>query len=155
MEVAMRKKDRLMKNGVVSKILTGAFVGMIMFASVNGVKVYADNTNSNFSFNFENGGTDETLRRYKDDPSAAWMSCSSCDGYDVGYKAFVYGYEDYHSNDPECCSYAFSFSEDTVKYMKNTVIEDDKHFATIVGELKGDECVAYSGECSPDNCSGY
>ena len=83
------------------------------------------------------------------------MSCSSCDGYDVGYKAFVYGYEDYHSNDSECCSYAFSFSEDTVKYMKNTVIEDGKHFATIVGELKGNECVAYSGEWSPDNCSGY
>lgn len=83
------------------------------------------------------------------------MSCVYSDNADIGYNAYVYGYESNYSKDPLCCSYAKGFYVGDKKYIRNTVRENGKNFASIVGQLKEDECVGYKGEWSPDNCSGY
>ena len=65
---------------------------MIGIISVHGIKTYAaNNSDTYFSFSFERGGTNETSRRYKDDTSAAWMSCVYSDNADIGYNAYVMG----------------------------------------------------------------
>lgn len=77
------------------------------------------------------------------------------DNADIGYNAYVYGYESNYNKDPLCCSYAKGFYVVDKKYIRNTVKENGKNFASIVGQFKEDECVGYKGEWSPDNCSGY
>lgn len=152
----MTKSNGFRKCVVIGVGLKVVFVCMIGIISVHGIKTYAaNNSDTYFSFSFERGGTNETSRRYKDDTSAAWMSCVYSDNADIGYNAYVYGYESNYSKDPLCCSYAKGFYVWDKKYIRNTVRENGKNFASIVGQLKEDECVGYKGEWSPDNCSGY
>ena len=106
----MTKSNGFRKFGVIGVGLKVVFVCMIGIISVHGIKTYAaNNSDTYFSFSFERGGTNETSRRYKDDTSAAWMSCVYSDNADIGYNAYVYGYESNYSKDPLCCSYAKGF----------------------------------------------
>lgn len=146
----------MVKRTLISKVLTGAFVGMIMFVSASGVRAYANNNSDTwYDFGFDNGGTQETERRSKEDTSASWMSCRDCDGEDVGYRAYVYGYSSYSSNDGQSYSSGYTFYDGDTKYMRNWVKENDRDYASIKADLMSGICVGYSGWWSPDNGSGY
>ena len=57
-----------------SKIITGLFAVMVGVAGVQGVTAYASNYHdTKFEFSFENGGSDETEARAKDDDSYVYI----------------------------------------------------------------------------------
>ena len=63
-------------------------------------------------------------------------------------QAYVYGYESNYNKDPLCCSYAKGFYVVDKKYIRNTVKENGKNFASIVGQFKEDECcLLYTSRC--------
>lgn len=145
------------KTSLFGKLIVGAFTGMLLFTGVQTAHVYANNNiDTEYTFNFEGYGSEETSRREKYDESAAWMGCYGFEGSDdVGYNAYVYGHSSYSSNDAECFSSKTRFYNDTVKYMKNWAYEMDKPYISIRAELCGSEAASYSGYWSPDNMSGY
>lgn len=145
------------KTSLFGKLIVGAFTGMLLFTGVQTAHVYANNNSDTaFEFNFDGYSAEETSKRLKEDVSAAWMGCYEFDGFnDVGYLAYVYGYEGYHSNDGECCSSSYLFHEDISNYMRNFVKENGNDYATIKANLCDYEAASYSGYWSPDNMSGY
>ena len=75
-----------------SKIITGLFAVMVGVAGVQGVTAYASNySDTAFEFSFDNGGSDETEARRKEDDSYVYIKSTSCDGEDVGFRAYAYG----------------------------------------------------------------
>ena len=56
-----------------SKIITGLFAVMVGVAGVQGVTAYASSIDTDFEFSFENGGSDETEARAKEDDSYVYI----------------------------------------------------------------------------------
>lgn len=104
------------KTSLFGKLIVGAFTGMLLFTGVQTAHVYANNNkDTDYDFSFDGYNEQKTEKRSKFDDSAAWMGCHSFEGEDdVGYLAYVYGYESYNASAVgESYSIAHKFYEGT------------------------------------------
>ena len=110
-----------------SQIITGLFAVMVGVAGVQGVTAYASNYHdTKFEFSFENGGSDETEARAKEDDSYVYIKSTS------GGSSIVYA--------------------DGVEHrITNYVYETGRTYAYVVADLMGNESVGYYGVWSPDS----
>lgn len=146
------------KTSLFGKLIVGAFTGMLLFTGVQTAHVYANNnSDTEYDFSFDGYNEQKTEKRPKFDDSAAWMGCHSFEGEDdVGYLAYVYGYESYNASAVgESYSIAHKFYEGTEKYMKNWAYEYDHSIICIKATLCSNDAASYGGLWSLDNMSGY
>lgn len=138
------------KNLIATGILAVMSIVSIASTSLNIVK--ANNyTDSPYSFSFDYNW-DSTEVREKQDASAAYMTCISCDVDDYGYYASVYGCNGYNRENAECCSYEYSYSEGITRYHSNWV--KSKHDYAYF-RAYSNNVVGYTGLWSPDNYNCY
>jgi len=107
-----------------------------------------------YQFSFDYGNTCQTETRWKDDTSAAFMNCQSCDGNDFGYTAYVFGSWDESKSGSVCCSDRRSIHAGNSYLLSNSVYQD-RNYAYFYGELNANDAVGYSGLWSPDNYECY
>jgi hypothetical protein len=143
---------RMINRKLSSKIITGLFAVMVGVADVQGVTAYANNHgDTEFEFSFENGGNQQTDVRAKEDDSYVYIKATSCDGEDVGFKAYAYGCDDYSKSNACCYSNGVTIHVDGPHKLINYVYENGKRHAYISADLMGDDCVGYFGYWSPDS----
>lgn len=147
-----------MKKNFISKVITGTLIAMaavsISSAAVN-VAMANNSDDTPFNFSFDYGSSDETEVRPKEDGSAAYMTCTYCDGTDYGYSATVYGCNGYAKNGSMKCSNPYNYYEGTTRYHSNTVKSNGKGYAYFRASLNVYDVAAYKGLWSPDNVNCY
>lgn len=139
-----------------SKIITGLFAVMVGVAGVQGVTAYASNYHdTKFEFSFENGGSDETEARAKEDDSYVYIKSTSCDGEDVGFRAYAYGCYSSDKSDGESLTpsggSSIVYADGVEHRITNYVYETGRTYAYVVADLMGNESVGYYGVWSPDS----
>lgn len=138
-----------------SKIITGLFAVMVGVAGVQGVTAYASSIDTDFEFSFENGGSDETEARAKEDDSYVYIKSTSCDGEDVGFRAYAYGCYSPNKSDGESLTPSggsrIVYADGAEHRITNYVYETGRTYAYVVADLMGNESVGYYGVWSPDS----
>ena len=138
-----------------SKIITGLFAVMVGVAGVQGVTAYASSIDTDFEFSFENGGSDETEARAKEDDSYVYIKSTSCDGEDVGFRAYASGCYSPNKSDGESLTPSggsrIVYADGAEHRITNYVYETGRTYAYVVADLMGNESVGYYGVWSPDS----
>ena len=128
-----------------SKIITGLFAVMVGVAGVQGVTAYASSIDTDFEFSFENGGSDETEARAKEDDSYVYIKSTSCDGEDVGFRAYAYGCYSPNKSDGESLTPSggsrIVYADGAEHRITNYVYETGRTYAYVVADLMGNESV--------------
>jgi len=142
------KKSNLRKR-ISNRVVCGLAAIMAVGAfGMGSITAFATNNyeDSGYDFSFDYGNTCNTNTRIKEDTSAAYMNCTSVDGNDYGYTAYVYSNGQSHS-------YGYNFYSGTVSFVSNSLGYGDP--AYFHGELNSYDAVGYRGLWSPDNYNCY
>lgn len=146
----------MLRRKLANKIVTGIFAAMVGVVGLQSATTYASNYyDTPFEFSFENGGSQETEARVKEDDSYVYIKSTYCDGEDVGFRVCAYGCYSPDKSDGESLTPSgemqIVYADGAEHKITNYIYELGRTYAYIVGDLMGNGCIGYYGVWSPDS----